>query len=151
MNKLTKEKVSILIKCYRVYRFFWVNHMEFISNVIYKMVYLIFGCTIPPTSKLGKGVNVAHPIGIVVHQNAVIGDNTIIYQNVTIGRRNGNLEESPVIGNNCILGVGCCILGDIKVGDNVKIGANAVVVKDVPSNVTVVGVPAKIIKESKKV
>lgn len=148
-NKLTKEKTSVLIKAYRIYRFLWVHHFEFISKVIYKLVYLIFGCTIPPTTQLGDGVNVGHPIGIVIHQNAIIGDNTMIYQNVTIGRRNGSLEEAPKVGKNCILGAGCCILGDVIIGDNVKIGANAVIVKNVPSNVTVIGVPGRIIFEKK--
>lgn len=144
-NKLTRDKVSILIKWYRIYRFLWIHHFELVSKIIYKLAYLILGCTIPPTAQLGKGVNVAHPIGIVVHQNAIIGDNTIIYQNVTIGRRNGDMEESPIIGSNCIIGVGACILGKIVIGDNVKIGANAVVVHDVPDGCTVVGIPAKII------
>ena len=120
--------------------------MEIISKIVYNFVYLVFGCTIPPTTKLGRVVNIAHPIGIVIHQNAVIGDNTLIYQNVTIGRRNGSLEECPIVGKNCILGAGCCILGVVKVGDNVKVGANAVVVKDDPSNVTVTGIPAEIVK-----
>lgn len=66
----------------------------------------------------------------------------MIYQNVTIGSG----VNGPRIGKNCLLGAGCCVLGDITIGDNVKVGANAVVLKDVPSNCTVVGVPAQIKK-----
>ena len=95
-------------------------------------------------------MNFGHPIGIVIHQNAIIGSNTIIYQNVTIGRRNGNKEESPIIGKNCIIGAGACVLGNIKIGNNVKIGANSVVVTDVPDNCTVVGIPGEIIKNGNK-
>ena len=73
-----------------------------------------------------------------------LGDNTTIYQHVTIGNANG-----PKIGKNCVIGSGACILGDIRIGDNCNIGANAVVLKDVPSNTTAVGVPAKLIQHEK--
>ena len=92
---------------------------------------------------LEKGVNIGHGIGIVIHQNSRIGKGTMIYQNVTIGSGNG-----PIIGENCILGCGCCVLGDIVIGNNVKIGANAVVLKNVPDNCTVVGIPAKIVMQN---
>ena len=68
----------------------------------------------------------------------------LLYQNVTLGGRNG--KGGPIIGKNCIIGAGACVLGEITIGDNVNIGANAVVLEDVPENCTVVGVPAKIVK-----
>lgn len=81
-----------------------------------------------------------HGIGIVIHQWSEIGENTKIYQHVTIGNANG-----PKIGRNCVIGSGACILGNIVIGDNCNIGANAVVLTSVPDNCTAVGVPAKII------
>lgn len=88
-----------------------------------------------------------HLNGIIVAPNAIIGENCTIFQQVTIGQdENGN---APIIGDNCYIGTGAKIIGNITIGNNVKIGANAVVVKDVPSNCTVVGVPGKIIKKEK--
>lgn len=87
-------------------------------------------------------MEIVHGIGIVLHQYSKIGDGTKICQNVTIGNGMG-----PKVGKNCIIGSGACVLGDITVGDNVKIGVNAVVLHDIPDNCTAVGVPARIIKK----
>lgn len=86
--------------------------------------------------------------GVFIAPNAVIGENCTIFQNVTIGIKSlDDMERNaPIIGNNCLIGAGACILGGVKVGDNVRIGANAVVVKDIPSNVTVVCAYPRIIK-----
>jgi serine acetyltransferase len=99
---------------------------------------------------LGRGANFCSPPllfhglnGIIISHFASIGKNCTIMQQVTIAEGKGN--KAPTIGNNCFLGAGCKIIGDIRVGDNVKIGANAVVVKDVPDGATAVGVPARII------
>lgn len=121
---------------------FWVRNYRFLSRVVWRLIYLLFNCSIPPTAILEDGVNIAHGIGIVIHQNSVVLGGTKIYQNVTIGSGNG-----PKIGKNCILGSGCCILGNITIGNNVKIGANAVVLKDVPDDCTVVGIPGKILRK----
>ena len=91
---------------------------------------------------LGKGVWMEHPHGTHLHAKS-IGDYLTIKQNVCIGL---NHNELPVLGNHVFCGVGCCILGGVKIGDNVNIGANSVVVKDVPSNTTVIGNPARIVK-----
>ena len=133
------NKISIVIKFYNFERWLW-TYLIFISSLT-----ILFNCSIPPTANLKKGVNIAHGIGIVIHQNTTIGENTILYQNVTVGSGNG-----PQIGANCILGAGACVLGDIVIGNNVKIGANCVVLNDIPDNCTVVGVPGKIIKKNEK-
>lgn len=140
------EKTSILIKIYRKYHFLYIHNFKNLSYFLYKITYLVFGCTIPPTVILGENVNFGHPIGIVIHQNCKIGDNTIIYQNVTIGRRNRNNQDCPTIGKNCLIGAGACILGNITIGNNVKIGANSVVITDIPDGCTVVGNPSTILK-----
>ena len=146
-NKLTKDKISVIIKWYRVYHKLWTMKLCLFSKILYYFSRILFNCVIPPTVKLGNGVNVGHAQGIIIHQNCIVGDNTMIYQNVTIGRRNGDLEESPIIGKNCIIGAGACILGNITIGDNVKIGANAVVIEDIPSNCTVVCQKSRILKK----
>lgn len=131
---------SIVIRFYNSERWFWNHKMYLISKIIWRLIYILFNCSIPPTAILEDGVEIAHGIGIVIHQNSVIGSGTKIYQNVTIGSGNG-----PKIGKNCVLGCGSCILGDIILGDNVKVGANAVVLQNVPDNSTVVGVPGRIV------
>ena len=143
MNKNIENinKTSIVMKFYRIMRWFWNHKMPFFAKIFWRLIQILFSCCIPPTCILGKNVNIAHGVGIVIHQNSVIEEGTIIYQNVTIGSGNG-----PRIGKNCLLGAGCCILGDIIIGNNVKIGANAVVLMDIPDNCTVVGIPAKIVK-----
>ena len=93
---------------------------------------------------IGKGLFLEHPHGS--HLNAeYIGDNFTCLHNVTLGKNRGGL---PSLGNNVFCGVGSCVLGPIKIGDNVKIGANCVVLKDVPDNCTVIGNPAIIIKQN---
>lgn len=138
--KKNNENPGIAMKIYRIERWFYNHNMKFISKLFYRLNFILFNCSIPPTTKIGSGVIFPHSTGIIIHQNSVIGDNTKIYQNVTIGNNNG-----PKIGKNCIIGTGACILGDIVIGDNCKVGANAVVLKNIPSNSTAVGVPSKII------
>jgi len=138
-------KKSIVIKFYELERWLHTHNLKLFSKIVWRLIYLLFNCSIPPTAVLEEGVNIAHGIGIVIHQNTSIGKNTVIFQNVTIGSGDG-----PKIGEDCIIGAGACVLGDIVIGNNVKIGANAVVVKDIPDNCTVVGVPGEIIKVNDK-
>lgn len=135
-----KKKYGIVMKFYRMERWCYLHRLTVLARMINRFIYLQFNCYIPYTTDIGPDVEIAHGIGIVLHHFSVIGEGTIIYQNVTVGNGMG-----PKIGNNCVIGSGACVLGDIVIGDNVKIGANAVVIKDVPNNCTVVGVPAKII------
>jgi len=141
-EKITNlDKYNIVIKFYNAERWCWTHHLRFLAKVIWRLIYILFSCQIPPTTVLEKGVNIAHGLGIVIHQNTVVGKGTMIYQNVTIGSGNG-----PQIGKDCIIGCGACVLGDIRIGNRVKIGANSVVLSDVPDDSTVVGIPGKIIK-----
>ncbi len=135
------DKVSIVIRFYKAMRWCWNRKLTLCAKIIWRLIQILFACYIPPTTVLEDGVVIAHGVGIVIHQNSVIGQGTVIYQNVTVGSGKG-----PKIGKNCILGVGCCVLGNITLGDNVKVGANAVVLESVPDNCTVVGVPARIVK-----
>ena len=109
-------------------------------------------CYLPNDKKLKNlNINFPHPIGIVIANNATLGKNCIIYQNVTIGAKSYELAKMgkkyfPTIGDNVTIYAGACVIGGIKIGNNVVIGANAVVTKDIPDNSVVVGNPAKIIK-----
>lgn len=139
-----RDKVSVVIKWYKAERFFYNHNMRIVAQLIFHIMQILFSCSIPYSAELEDGVNIGHFHGIVIHQKSKIGANTLIYQNVTLGGRNG--QGGPTIGKNCIIGAGACILGQITIGDNVSIGANAVVIEDVPDNCTVVGVPARIVK-----
>ena len=135
-----KKNYGIVMKFYRMERWCYFHHLIILAKIINRYMYLQFNCSIPYTTDIKEEVEIVHGIGIVLHQNSVIGKGTKIYQNVTIGNANG-----PRIGENCIIGSGAVILGDIRIGDNCKIGANAVVLNDIPDNCTAVGVPARII------
>lgn len=97
-------------------------------------------------SLFGKGISFPHPSSIVIGADVSIGENCVIYQNVTIGgvrRGEGRANKYPQIGNNCILYAGCKVLGGITLADDTKVGANAVLLKNTQSNGTYAGVPAK--------
>ena len=112
------------------------------------LIRIIFNSAVDPSTDIGKGTFFAYGgIAVVIHKNTKIGNNVVISQCVTIGGRSKSLNV-PIIGNNVYIAPGAKILGDIAVGDNSVIGANAVVIKDVPSNSVVAGVPAKVIKEN---
>ena len=119
------------------------HRMKIIAKILDLVLRIFSSCDIPSSSELGKNGCFPHfALGVVIHPRCKIGDNFKIYQNVTIGSRNG--EGPPEIGNNCYIGAGACVLGKIKIGNNVVIGSNAVVITDVPDNYIAVGVPAKI-------
>lgn len=97
---------------------------------------------IPTCTQIGKGLYVGHGMCMIIHGDAIIGDNVSLSQYVTIGIKNGKV---PVIGNNVYIGPSSTIIGNVKVGNNATIGAGSVVVKDVPDNAVVAGVPAKVL------
>ena len=137
---------GIAMRFYTIEHWCYLRGLHFLAQSIYHLMQILLGCTIPPSAVLG-GVTIAHFHGIVIHHHSKIGKGTVIYQQVTIGGRNG--KGGPVVGENCILGAGCCVCGNITIGNNVHVGANAVVLNDIPDNCTVVGVPAKIVKKEK--
>jgi serine O-acetyltransferase len=104
---------------------------------------VVTGADIPLNCHIGGGLLLPHPNGVVIHPDAVIGPNCLIFQQVTIGTRDGSTP--PVIGGHVDIGAGAKILGALSIGDHASIGANAVVIRDVPEGTTAVGIPAKII------
>lgn len=136
---------------YRIAHFFYKAHLTFTARLISQTSRFITGIEIHPGAQVGKGLFIDHGMGVVIGETAIIGDNVLLYQGVTLGGT--GLEKGkrhPTIGNNVVIGAGAKILGNITVGDNSYIGANAVVVKDVPPDSTVVGVPGRITKQDGK-
>ena len=111
----------------------------FFRNILYSKYNII----ISDTCKIGNSIKFPHPQNIVIGSDVQIGDNCIIYQDVTIGQNRG---KYPTIGNNVIIYPGAKIIGNIIIDDFVIVGANAVVISDVPNNAIVAGIPAKVIK-----
>src|SRR5579872_5214003 len=106
------------------------------------------GIEIHPGAKLGSGVFIDHGMGVVIGETAQVGDNCTIYQGVTLGGTSlSHGKRHPTLGDNVTIGVSAVVLGAITVGDNAKVGGGSVVVKDVPPNSTVVGVPARVVMQ----
>jgi serine O-acetyltransferase len=136
---------------HRVAHFLYKLHLSFLARLISQASRFMTGIEIHPGATIGKGLFIDHGMGVVIGETAIIGDNVLLYQGVTLGGT--GLEKGkrhPTIGNNVVIGGGAKILGNITIGDNSYIGANAVVIKDVPANSTIVGVPGRITKQDGK-
>lgn len=124
-----------------------------LPRVISNIARFFTGIEIHPGAKIGRGVFIDHGMGVVIGETAEVGDNVTIYQGSTLGgtgKEKG--KRHPTIGNNVVISSGAKVLGPFKVGDNSKIGAGSVVLKEVPPNCTVVGVPGRIVvKDDKKI
>lgn len=133
------------IRTYNIARWLYLRKIPLLPRVFNRLTRLIYSCEIPYTANISKNVTFAHKgLGVVIGHDTIIGENTKILQNVTIGGKSG-VRANPTIGENVLIGAGACILGDVKIGNNSRIGANAVVIRDVPENATAVGIPAKIL------
>jgi serine O-acetyltransferase len=103
------------------------------------------GIEIHPGAQMGKGVFIDHGMGIVIGETAIVGDDTVIYQGVTLGGTGKETgKRHPTLGKNVVVGAGAKVLGNIQIGDNVRIGAASVVLRNVPEDCTVVGTPGRI-------
>lgn len=107
---------------------------------------VVTGADIPLNARIGGGLLIPHPNGIVIHPDSPIGPNCLIFQQVTIGAAAGGI---PTIGGHVDIGAGARVLGPVVIGDHARIGANAVVLSDVPAGRTAVGIPARIVGEDK--
>lgn len=127
--------------------------MFFLSRVISNIARFFTGVEIHPGAKIGRGVFIDHGMGVVIGETAEVGDMATIYQGVTLGGTGKDVgKRHPTIGKNVVISSGAKVLGPFTVGDNSKIGAGAVVLKEVPPNCTVVGVPGRIVvKDNKRV
>lgn len=122
--------------------------VPFFPRYISQMGRFFTGIEIHPGAMIGKRFFIDHGMGVVIGETTIIGDDVLIYQGVTLGgtgKERG--KRHPTVGNNVVMGAGAKVLGDITIGDNSYIGSNAVVIKDVPPNSTVVGIPGRITKQ----
>jgi len=132
---------------HRVSHWLWSHRVPFIPRAVSHLARWLTGIEIHPGAKIGTGFFIDHGMGVVIGETAEIGDYVTLFQGVTLGgtgKERG--KRHPTLGNHVVVGAGAKILGGIRIGDNVKIGANSVVLKSVPANSTVIGVPARVIK-----
>jgi serine O-acetyltransferase len=137
---------------YRVAHFLWKMGLPFIPRYLSHIALQMTGIDIHPGATIGSQFFIDHGQGVVIGETAEIGDNVTLYQGVTLGGTSLDAKKRhPTLGNNIIAGAGAKILGPITIGNNVRIGANSVVTKDIPDNSVVVGVPGRIVSAGPEV
>lgn len=132
---------------YRVAHWLWGKNIPIIPRLISQLARWLTGIEIHPGAQIGRGFFIDHGMGVVIGETAVIGDSVTLFQGVTLGgtgKERG--KRHPTLGNHVVVGAGAKVLGNITIGDFVKIGANSVVLRSVPSNSTVIGIPGRVIK-----
>ncbi|MGG7078286.1 serine O-acetyltransferase EpsC [Clostridium sardiniense] len=163
LNRILKEdpaarskiEVFFLYPCihalivYRLAHKLYTHKWFFLSRLISQVNRFFTGIEIHPGAKIGRGLFIDHGMGVVIGETAEVGNDVTIYHGVTLGGTGKDKgKRHPTIGNNVIIGAGAKVLGPITIEDNVKIGANSVVLKDVLINSTAVGIPAKVLKKT---
>ena len=133
------------VRSYRRAHWFYQHKWFTIARIISQRERHKTGIEIHPGAQIGKGLFIDHGMGVVIGETTVIGDNCLLYQGVTLGGTGKDKgKRHPTLGDNVMVGAGAKVLGPINIGNNVKVAANAVVLKDIPDNCTAVGVPARI-------
>lgn len=133
---------------HRIAHFFYSHKMYVIARAISHVSRFLTGIEIHPGAKIGRRVFMDHGMGVVIGETSEIGDDALLYKGVVLGGT--ALEKGkrhPTIGKNVVIGSNACVLGPIIIGDGAKIGSGSVVVKDVPSGATVVGIPGKVVEK----
>ena len=154
-----KSKLSVVLTYpgvkavffHQIAHFFCVAKFDLFARIISQFSRFLTGIEIHPKAKIGKNLFIDHGMGVVIGETSEIGDNVTIYHMVTLGGISPSIDSSkqrdvkrhPTLKNNVVVGSGAQVLGPVVVGENAKIGANAVVTKDVPENAVMVGIPAK--------
>ena len=154
-----KSKLSIILTYpgakavffHKIANFFAIAKFHLVARIISQFSRFLTGIEIHPKANIGKNLFIDHGMGVVIGETSEIGDNVTIYHMATLGgispsvnsNEQRNIKRHPTLKDNVVVGSGAQILGPVTVGKNAKIGANAVVTKDVPENAVMVGIPAK--------
>ena len=159
-----KSKLSIILTYpgakavffHKIANFFAIAKFHLVARIISQFSRFLTGIEIHPKANIGKNLFIDHGMGVVIGETSEIGDNVTIYHMATLGgispsvnsKEQRNIKRHPTLKDNVVVGSGAQILGPVTVGKNAKIGANAVVTKDVPENAVMVGIPAKNVGET---
>ena len=154
-----RSKLEVIL-CYPGVHALWLHRIShylrkrgwnLLARLISHANRFLTGIEIHPAAEIGRGVFIDHGMGVVIGETAVVGDGCLIYKGVVLGgTTTEKTKRHPTLGKKIIVGSNACILGNITIGDYVRIGSGSVVVKDVPPHATVVGVPGRIIEQKKK-
>ena len=159
-----KSKLSIILTYpgakavffHKIANFFAIAKFHLVARIISQFSRFLTGIEIHPRANIGKNLFIDHGMGVVIGETSEIGDNVTIYHMATLGgispsvnsNEQRNIKRHPTLKDNVVVGSGAQILGPVTVGKNAKIGANAVITKDVPENAVMVGIPAKNVAET---
>ena len=159
-----KSKLSLILTYpgvkaiffHKIANFFAIAKFDIVARIISQFSRFLTGIEIHPKANIGKNLFIDHGMGVVIGETSEIGDNVTIYHMATLGgispsvnsNEQRNIKRHPTLKDNVVVGSGAQILGPVTVGKNAKIGANAVVTKDVPENAVMVGIPAKNVGET---
>ena len=159
-----KSKLSIILTYpgakaiffHKIANFFAIAKFHLVARIISQFSRFLTGIEIHPKANIGKNLFIDHGMGVVIGETSEIGDNVTIYHMATLGgispsvnsNEQRNIKRHPTLKDNVVVGSGAQILGPVTIGKNAKIGANAVVTKDVPENAVMVGIPAKNVSET---
>ncbi|UCD59009.1 MAG: serine O-acetyltransferase [Candidatus Hydrogenedentota bacterium] len=134
------------IQFHRIAHWLWLHRMRFLGRLFSHISRFLTGIEIHPGARIGSGFFIDHGMGVVIGETSELGENVTLYHGVTLGGTSIKKEKRhPTLGNNVVVGAGAAVLGPVKIGDSARIGAGSVVIEDVPSNTTVVGVPGKVV------
>ena len=136
---------------FRINHFLWNIHLKILARFLSQIARFFTGIEIHPGATIGKRFFIDHGMGVVIGETTIIGDDCILYQGVTlggVGTGEHKVKRHPTLQNNVMISAGAKILGDVTVGENSIVGASSVVLKDVPPNCTVIGIPGRIVKEN---
>ena len=150
-----KSSLEILL-CYpgfhavlihRLAHWFYLHRLYVLARLVSQFARFLTAVEIHPGAKIGKRLFIDHALGVVIGETAEIGDDVLLYQGVTLGGTGNECgKRHPTLGNRVVVGTGASVLGNIRLGDDVKVGAGSVVVHSVPDGCTVVGIPAKVVR-----
>jgi serine O-acetyltransferase len=136
---------------HRLAHFLWSIKLKLIARIFSHLARILTGIEIHPGAQIGRRFFIDHGMGVVIGETAIIGDNCTLYHGVTLGGTTWKKgKRHPTLKNNVVIGAGAKVLGPITLGNNSKVGSNAVVVNNIPNDSTAVGIPAKIIKSGEK-
>jgi len=141
------------ISLHRLAHWLWRHRLYFLARFLSHLSRFLTGIEIHPGAQIGPGFFIDHGMGVVIGETAEIGENVTMYHGVTLGGTSWKKEKRhPTIGNNVVIGAGAKILGPIKIGDGSRVGSGSVVLKDVPPNSVVVGIPGRVTyREGKRI
>lgn len=136
----------MMMRIYRLARWLHLRRVPLLPWLLRALNRIVFGVVLPPSAQIGKDVLLSYQgLGIVIHRRAVIGDRVVVGTGVTIGGRSGHAQV-PVIEDDVLIGTGAKVLGPVRIGRGASIGANAVVLDDVPPHGIAVGIPARVVR-----